>query len=303
MFSWKKILGVLLCLVVICSMASLAVSCSDDDEEELSYTITKTATAVDTAGDGIINSAGEIIGYTVEVENTGNTTITGVSVSDSLSINLTRQADDPGNDDTDLDEGETWVYTGSYTVQQSDLDAGSIENTATVSSNELGDKSATKEVTCGETPFADDTVKIGVILPFSGQMALYGEEYKKGIEFVIDQLEAEGALNGAEIQVVWADDQGDPTQSATEMVRLCTTENVCAVLGPFSTANGLAACPLADTYEIPNIGLAVTGDEISDLNLEYWRTIVPEVVPGDYGRGMVDFIKYCIDNFDLPHDR
>jgi len=148
-------------------MASLAVSCSEE-EEQLSYTITKTATAVDTAGNGIIDNTDEIIGYTVEVENTGNTTITGVSVSDSLSITLTRQDDDPGNDDTNLDEGEIWVYTGSYTVQQSDLDAGSIENTATVSSNELGDKSDTEEVTCGEAPFADDTgveVHISMLQP------------------------------------------------------------------------------------------------------------------------------------------
>jgi len=280
-------------------MASLAVSC-DEEEDQLIYTITKTA-AVDTAGDGIINGVGEIIEYTVKVQNTGNTTITDVSVIDSL-ITLTRQADDTGNDDDNLDEGETWVYTGSYTVLQSDLDAGSIENTATVSSSELADKTATKEVTVGEIPFADDTVKIGAILPLSGEMGQYGEQFKEGIEFVVDQLEAEGALNGADIEVVWADDEGDPTKSQSEMIRLCTTENVCATLGPFSTYNGLYACPEADTYQIPNIGIAVTGDEIAALNLEYWRTIVPEVVPGDYGRGMVDFIWYCIEEFDLPHE-
>jgi len=280
-------------------MASLAVSCDEEEEEEeLSYTITKTATAIDTAGNGIIDIAGEIIGYTVEVENTGATTITGVSVSDSLSIALTRQADDPGDDDADLEESETWVYTGSYTVQQSDIDTGSIENTATVSSNELGDKSDTEEVTCGK-----QTVKIGAILPLSGMMGLYGNEFKNGIDFVIDQMEAEGALPWADIEVVYADDGGDPTQSGTEMTRLCTTEGVCAVIGPFLLANGLAACPQADTYQIPNIGIAVTGDEIEALNLQYWRTIVPEAHPGDYGRALVDFVKYCIDNFDLPHDR
>jgi len=280
-------------------MASMAVSCDEEEEaEELSYTITKTATDLDTAGNGVIDIAGEIIEYTVEVENTGTATITGVSVSDSLSITLTRQDDDPGDNDADLDEGETWVYTGSYTAQQSDLDAGSIENTATVSSNELGDKSDTEEVSCGT-----QTVKIGVILPLTGEFALYGQEFKNGIEFVLDQMEAEGALPWANIEVIWADDGNDPQQSATEMTRLCTTEGVCATLGPFATECGLAACPLADTYQIPNIGIAVTGDEISDLNLEYFRTIVPEVVPGDYGRGMVDFIKYCIDNYDLPHER
>ncbi|MFC1925040.1 ABC transporter substrate-binding protein, partial [Chloroflexota bacterium] len=263
--------------------------------------ITKTATAVDTAGDGIINNAGEIIEYTVEVENTGNITITSVSVTDSLSITLTHQADDPGNDDADLEEGEIWVYTGSYTVQQSDLDAGSIENTATVSSNDLGDKSATKEITCGTTPFTGD-VKIGVLLPLSGMAALYGDAVKAGIEFVIEEMEAEGALNGADIEVVWADDEFDSIRAATEMVRLCTEENVCAVIGPLGTQVSLSSAPLADTYEVPNLNLGGGGDLI-DMGLSYWHSISPERSTGDYGRTWVDFIQYCIDNYDLPHDR
>jgi len=299
MFNWKKILGVLLCLVVICSMVIGAVSCDEDEEEEeLSYTITKTATAVDIAGNGVIDTAGEIIEYTVEVENTGNTTITGVSVSDSLSITLTRQDDNPGNTDADLEEGETWVYNGSYTVQQSDLDAGSIENTATVSSNELGDKSDTEEVSCGT-----QTYKIGVILPLSGRAALSGEAFKLGIEYVIEEMEAEGALNGADIEVVWADDAADPSQAGTEMVRLMTVENVCAVLGPFLPHIGLAAIPYADTYKIPVVGICTTSPDLADLNLEYYRDVNTEAQPGDYSQAMVDFLKYCIDEYDMPHER
>jgi len=151
--------------------------------------------------------------------------------------------------------------------------------------------------------FEGMTVRIGVLLPLTGMMSSYGQEFKNGIDFVIDQMEAEGALNGADIVVDWADDGGNPTNSQTEMTRLCTDAGVCAVLGPWATDCGNAACPLADTYQIPNIGLHVGGEVLSTLNLEYWRTILPEGIPGDVGRGMVDFIKYCIDNYDLPYDR
>jgi len=278
-------------------MASLAVSCGED--EEVSYTITKTAT-VDTAGDGIINGVDEIIEYTVEVENTGNTTITDVSVSDSL-ITLERQADDTGNNDENLDEGEIWVYTGSYTVLQSDLDARSIENTATVSSSELADKTATKEVTIGEIPFADDTVKIGVLLPLTGFSSMFGKAAQAAIEFVIDQMEAEGALNGADIEVIWADDEFNPDRAATEMRRLMDTEDVCAVIGPLGTGMSLGASPYSDTYEVPNLTIGGGGDLI-DMGLSYWHAVTPERSTGDYGRTWVDFIQYCIENYDLPHD-
>jgi hypothetical protein len=46
-----------------------------------------------------------------------------------------------------LQVGETWTYTGAYTVQQSDLNDngggdGDIDNTATVSSDQLPDQSS-----------------------------------------------------------------------------------------------------------------------------------------------------------------
>ncbi len=46
-----------------------------------SYTVAKAATGIDTAGNGIIDAAGDVIDYTVTVVNTGNQTLTGVSVS------------------------------------------------------------------------------------------------------------------------------------------------------------------------------------------------------------------------------
>jgi LPXTG-site transpeptidase (sortase) family protein len=64
-------------------------------------------------------------------------------VSDPLlGVTLTRGLDNTGNDDNTLDVGETWVYTGSYTVTQSDMDTngggdGDIDNTASVSSTEI----------------------------------------------------------------------------------------------------------------------------------------------------------------------
>ncbi|MDD5265298.1 MAG: lamin tail domain-containing protein, partial [Candidatus Bipolaricaulis sp.] len=114
------------------------------------YPIAKTASAVDTAGNGIIDRAGEIVGYTIAVTNTGNQSLTGVLVSDPLLGALSGPTGDLGTTGV-LDVGETWTYTGSYTVQQNDLDTngggdGDIDNMATVSSNELPDESDSEAV-------------------------------------------------------------------------------------------------------------------------------------------------------------
>ncbi|MEZ5335496.1 MAG: hypothetical protein R2741_09770 [Methanolobus sp.] len=118
-----------------------------------SYFIEKTITGVDTAGDGVINTAGEIIDYQIVVTNDGNADLSGVSVSDPLLEGTYGTLTGPSesiSSDGILEVGEMWTYTGSYTVQQSDINDngggdGDIDNTATVSSDDLPDETDSAE--------------------------------------------------------------------------------------------------------------------------------------------------------------
>ncbi len=87
--------------------------------------IVKTGVWNDANGDGCAD-AGETIDYSFVVTNTGNVTLTGVIVTDPLvavvggPIVLT-----PGQVDST-------TFTASYTITQADIDAGFVENEATV---------------------------------------------------------------------------------------------------------------------------------------------------------------------------
>jgi uncharacterized repeat protein (TIGR01451 family) len=86
---------------------------------------------------GTADAAGEVISYTITVQNTGNTTLTNVVVSDPFISNLTREPDLIGDNDDLLEVGETWAYTASHVVTQAEIDAGNnIVNVATADSNE-----------------------------------------------------------------------------------------------------------------------------------------------------------------------
>ena len=86
---------------------------------------------------GTANVAGELISYTIRVTNTGNQTLTGVTLTDPFVTDLTRVADVVGDDDDRLEVGETWAWTASHAVTQAEIDAGSdIVNTATVDSTQ-----------------------------------------------------------------------------------------------------------------------------------------------------------------------
>ncbi|RZV44458.1 MAG: DUF11 domain-containing protein, partial [Acidimicrobiales bacterium] len=74
-----------------------------------------------------VSAVGELVTYTYVVTNTGNTTITdAISVSDDLGITVMCPALPAGG----LAPGATLTCTAVYSVTQEDLDAGSIDNSA-----------------------------------------------------------------------------------------------------------------------------------------------------------------------------
>jgi len=87
--------------------------------QDPSLLVTKTASPVTYA------EIGQIISYTVKVENTGNVTITGISVTDPLT----------GLSETipSLDPLQSVSFNSDYTIQAADLITGSVLNTATAS--------------------------------------------------------------------------------------------------------------------------------------------------------------------------
>ncbi|MFC1893291.1 DUF4382 domain-containing protein [Chloroflexota bacterium] len=103
---------------------------SDDDDESVNLPqspgieLIKTGTWNDD-GD-CIPEVGETISYTFKVTNTGNVTLTNVTVTDP---NVTVS----GGPIASLAPGasDSTTFTASYTITQADIDAGSVDNTAT----------------------------------------------------------------------------------------------------------------------------------------------------------------------------
>jgi uncharacterized repeat protein (TIGR01451 family) len=129
---------------------------------------TVSAIAVDktaTVDGGTADQAGEVISYSIKISNVGNQALTGVTVSDPFVSNLAGVDvdndlfnDGDVNEDGKLSAGETWQYTASYTVTQSDIDNGgttgdgTITNTVTADTNETSAVSDTTSVTVEQNP-------------------------------------------------------------------------------------------------------------------------------------------------------
>ncbi|MGB9927478.1 MAG: DUF7507 domain-containing protein, partial [Methanosarcina sp.] len=109
-----------------------------------------------------ISKAGETINYQINITNAGNSDLTNITINDSL-VNLIG----PNGDNASvgiLNVGETWTYSGTYTVTQQDIDNsrardGLINNTATVDCDQLNPKSDYAEVPIeGVTAYTIDKI-------------------------------------------------------------------------------------------------------------------------------------------------
>jgi uncharacterized repeat protein (TIGR01451 family) len=109
-------------------------------ERDPSYIISKSEINPDPNGDCIINKDGDLVPYRIVVQNNGNVDLTNVTVEDPLISLIGPTGDD--NDPGIMNPGETWIYSGNYTLTQEDINTGNINNTATVSSNELPEENS-----------------------------------------------------------------------------------------------------------------------------------------------------------------
>ncbi len=121
-------------------------------DQNPALTIEKEA-SLDDGGDAA-DEAGDVINYTITVKNTGNQTLTNVTVTDPLlSDSALALVSGDADDDGALDVDETWSYTGTHTVTQDEIDAGgTIDNTATADSDETDQADDSASVPVDQNP-------------------------------------------------------------------------------------------------------------------------------------------------------
>ena len=111
-----------------------------------SIEVTKTATITDN-GDGV-TGIGDIVKYTVTVENKGNVTLTGLTFTDVLTtingtvLNISSgpffSGSSQGSAQGTIKVGETATYIAFYIIEQAAVDAGGISNTGSATASSPG---------------------------------------------------------------------------------------------------------------------------------------------------------------------
>ena len=131
---------------------------------------------------------------------------------------------------------------------------------------------------------ADSRLKIGVILPLSGDTASYGISVKRGIELALADERATGLSN---VEVIYEDGHCEGRSAANAANKLISLNKVNLILGEVCSGATLAVAPLAARKRVPLITPASTSPEISKVGAWMFRTIPSDALQGAFASALM----------------
>jgi len=101
---------------------------------------------------------------------------------------------------------------------------------------------------------AGEPVWFGVSGPLTGPNAQYGAQWQAGFDLALDQINAEGGINGHPLRYVFEDSQSDPRQAVTIAQKFVADSRILIELGDFSSPASMAASPIYQRAGLVQLG-------------------------------------------------
>jgi ABC-type branched-subunit amino acid transport system substrate-binding protein len=115
-----------------------------------------------------------------------------------------------------------------------------------------------------------DTIKIGIVLELSGELAPMGEKMLNGARMAIDEINAAGGVLGKDVELIEEDGGTDPDKGFDRVKKLVEIDGVQVIVGPMITPTSELSIPYAKANKIPLITMSATGVPLSELDGTEW---------------------------------
>lgn len=142
--------------------------------------------------------------------------------------------------------------------------------------------------------------KLGLMCPQTGKWASEGLDMKNVVSLLVERVNDDGGINGQKIELVIADDAGDPRSAALAAQKLASSE-VTAVIGTYGSAVTEASQNIYDESEIVQIATGSTSIRLTEKGLKYFFRTCPR--DDAQGLAAAELIKKRgFRNIALVHD-
>jgi branched-chain amino acid transport system substrate-binding protein len=103
-------------------------------------------------------------------------------------------------------------------------------------------------------PAAGEPIHFGVSGPLTGPNAQYGAQWKAGFDLALEEINANGGVQGRPLAYVFEDSQSDPRQSVAIAQKFVADPRIVIELGDFSSPASMAASPIYQRAGLVQLG-------------------------------------------------
>ena len=121
-----------------------------------------------------------------------------------------------------------------------------------------------------------EPVVIGVSGPLTGQDAQYGEQWKRGFDLALDEINGSGGIHGRPLAVDFQDSRSDPRWAVAIAQKFVADPRIAIELGDFSSATSMAASPIYQRGQLIQFGFTNSHPDFTKGGDYLWSTALSQ---------------------------
>ena len=126
-----------------------------------------------------------------------------------------------------------------------------------------------------------DTIRIGGLAPLTGDAASYGVAVNNAIQMAVEDINANGGIDGKQIEYIYYDEKGDTTEATNAYNKLVQGDKVVAIIGDVTTKPTLAVAQTSQQDNIPIITATATAAEVTLTGPNIFRACFTDPFQGE----------------------
>lgn len=123
-----------------------------------------------------------------------------------------------------------------------------------------------------------ETIKIGAILPLTGIASIHGQNERQGIDLAVKEINIEGGIDGKKIEVIYEDDQTDPTKTLSAFKKLSEIDKVDVIIGGTWDILANAIIPEVDSKKIVTLSPSALPDTLTEKSPYFFSMHSPVAI-------------------------
>lgn len=133
-----------------------------------------------------------------------------------------------------------------------------------------------------KAPTPNGPIKVGVIVPLTGDAASYGEAVRNIYQLGVKEINNTGGIDGNNIELIIEDGKCDGSGGASAAQKLVNIDKVKIILGGFCSSESLAAIPIIEPAKVALFSSGSSNPGLTNKSKFFARNY-----PGDSAQGKV----------------